>query len=114
MPVDQSIITNIQLAKHLGGTINGSWINISGPGHSKYDRSLGFRFDPTAREGIAVFSLAGDNPEECRKLVQSRLQSLQLKVNVSNVLDSVCTEQQTNSNNIGYAKRIWNASSKID
>jgi hypothetical protein len=39
-----------QIARSLGGTINGRWINIRGPGHSAADRGAG------RRRFIVIFS----------------------------------------------------------
>ncbi|MEC5292108.1 MULTISPECIES: DUF7146 domain-containing protein [unclassified Aurantimonas] len=64
------------MAKALGGDLNGSWINIPGPGHRRCDRSLGFKFDRQAPDGFRVFSLANDDPAECRKYVKGRLNGL--------------------------------------
>ena len=65
-----------ELAKALGGTTNGDWINVAGPGHSGDDRSLGFRFDANAPDGFVVNSLAGDDPTECRNYVTELLLTL--------------------------------------
>jgi hypothetical protein len=62
-------MTANQLAKALGGSFNGKWYNICGPGHGSGDRSLGFRFDPHEPYGIRISSLAGDNPDICRQYV---------------------------------------------
>jgi putative DNA primase/helicase len=64
------------LAKALGGSFNGQWFNIRGPGHSCEDRSLGFRFDPQEPDGIRIFSFAGDDPDVCRQHIINKLSSL--------------------------------------
>ncbi len=56
-----------ELAKKLHADINGPYLNIRGPGHSKSDRSLGIRFNPTAPDGFWTNSLSGDDPAVCRK-----------------------------------------------
>ena len=66
----------LELAKTLGGSSSGDWINIPGPNHSSGDRSLGFRFDPSAADGIRVNSFADDDPSACRKHVINKLGAL--------------------------------------
>lgn len=63
-----------ELAQRLHGTVNGPWVNIKGPGHSRNDRSLGVSFDPAAPDGFFVHSFAGDDPAECRAYVNSLIQ----------------------------------------
>ena len=65
-----------ELAKLLHGDWNGDWLNISGPGHKKKDRSLGILFNPKAPDGFRVHSLAGDDPVECRQHVKELLQKI--------------------------------------
>ena len=74
------VMTRQELAKALGGTRNGPWTNIAGPGHKASDRSLGFRFDPKAPDGFWVHSLAGDDPVLCQKHVLALLESAVLNV----------------------------------
>jgi putative DNA primase/helicase len=62
-----------QLAKALGGDLNGKWINLRGPKHGSADRSLGFTFDKTAPDGIRVNSFAYDDPDLCRKHIKGLL-----------------------------------------
>jgi hypothetical protein len=62
-----------ELAKKLHADINGPWPNIRAPGHSKSDRSLGIRFNPSAPDGFRINSLAGDDPAVCRKHVLNLL-----------------------------------------
>lgn len=65
-----------QIAKALGGTLNGRWINIRGPNHSSADRSLGFQFEKIEPDGLRIYSFAGDDPVLCKKYVKARLQSI--------------------------------------
>jgi putative DNA primase/helicase len=65
-----------ELAAVLGGTINGPWINMRGPGHSPSDRSLGIKLDPMAPDGFRVSSLAGDDPDVCRQHVLALLKKV--------------------------------------
>jgi hypothetical protein len=69
-------VTPYDLVKALGGTMNGKWLNIPGPGHSPADRSLGICFDPNAPDGFVVKSLAGDDEKHCRQYVKSLLKTL--------------------------------------
>jgi hypothetical protein len=69
-------MTPHDLAKAIGGTVNGKWLNIPGPGHSSADRSLGICFDPNAPDGFVVKSLAGDDEKHCRQYVKSLLLTL--------------------------------------
>jgi hypothetical protein len=62
-----------QAAKALGGEVTGQQVLCPGPGHSRKDRSLAVRFDPTAPEGFIVFSHADDDPITCRDYVRERL-----------------------------------------
>ena len=65
-----------ELAQALGGSRNGKWYNIPGPGHNSGDRSLGFCCDPLQPSGIRIFSFAGDDPKICRLHVLKKLSSL--------------------------------------
>jgi putative DNA primase/helicase len=69
-------MTPDELAKALGGSRNGKWFNIAGPGHSSGDQSLGFCFDQLQPSGIRIFSFAGDDPHVCRLHVLKKLSSL--------------------------------------
>jgi putative DNA primase/helicase len=62
-----------ELVKAVKGTRNGRWIRIAGPGHRKRDDSLGFMFDPAARDGFRVNSFAGDDHAECRAYIKQLL-----------------------------------------
>jgi Toprim domain len=64
------------LAVKLNGNVSGGWINIRGPKHSGADRSLGFRFDKGAPDGIQVYSFSGDDPDECRQYVLELLEAI--------------------------------------
>jgi len=61
------------IARALKGDICNGWINIRGPGHSSNDRSLGIKLDKSAPQGFVVYSLAGDDPDECRAHVKRLL-----------------------------------------
>lgn len=63
-----------EAAKMLGGKIGaGGNIMCPGPGHSREDRSLSVRLDPSAPDGFVVNSLAGDDVNRCRDHVRERL-----------------------------------------
>lgn len=76
------------IAAALGGTVNGSWINIPGPGHRAKDRSLGILFDSNARDGFRIKSFA-DDPAACREYVKSLLAGVSSR--------PVCAARQSNS-----------------
>jgi hypothetical protein len=58
----------------MGGTITGcNSCNVPGPGHSKADRSLSIRIDPTDLLGFKVHSFAGDGWQVCRDYVAAAL-----------------------------------------
>jgi putative DNA primase/helicase len=65
--------TLIEIARRLNGDVSGRWINFRGPGHSAADRSLGILVDPKARDGYYLHSFAGDDEDECRAYVNSKL-----------------------------------------
>ena len=69
-------MTNQEIATALGGSTNGPWINVPGPGHSSGDASLGFRFDPLRPSRIRINSFAGDDRNTCRQHVIERLASV--------------------------------------
>jgi hypothetical protein len=62
-----------QIARLLGGTVDGRWINIPGPRHSSQDRSLGVLFDRSAPNGFRIKSHADDPPVKCRRYVKRLL-----------------------------------------
>ena len=62
------------VALALGGTVTGKTsVLVPGPGHSRSDRSLSIKIDPTAGDRFVVHSFAGDSPIHCRKYVQAAL-----------------------------------------
>jgi hypothetical protein len=65
-----------EIATALGGSVNGEWINIRGPGHGPSDRSLGIKFDKTAPDGFVVNSFAGDDLHVCRSYVKALLSKI--------------------------------------
>ena len=61
------------LAKALGGEINGGQVLAPGPGHSAADRSLSIKLDKDAPDGFVVHSFAGDHPIECKDYVREKV-----------------------------------------
>src|SRR5262245_35280269 len=62
------------LARALGGEVTGrDAVSAPGPGHSRKDRSLSIRIDPTAPDGFLLFSHANDDWRTCRDYVRDRL-----------------------------------------
>ncbi len=61
------------VARALGGNVSGLNIIAPGPGHSRADRSLAVKLDPTAPDGFFVYSHAGDDWRECKDYVRRRL-----------------------------------------
>jgi putative DNA primase/helicase len=61
-------------ARALGGEISGrDGVVCPGPGHSRHDRSLSVRFDPSAPHGFVVYSHAGDSILDCKDHVRESL-----------------------------------------
>jgi putative DNA primase/helicase len=61
------------VARALGGVVLGRTVLAPGPGHSRADRSLSIKIEPTAPDGFIVHSFAGDSPLSCRNLVRAAL-----------------------------------------
>jgi putative DNA primase/helicase len=61
------------IARALGGEISGRQILAPGPGHSRLDRSLSIRIEPSAPDGFLCHSFAGDDPIVCKDYVRQRL-----------------------------------------
>jgi hypothetical protein len=61
------------MALALGGDVAGSSVICPGPGHSARDRSLSVTLAPNAADGLLVYSHAGDDWQDCRDHVLSRL-----------------------------------------
>jgi putative DNA primase/helicase len=61
-------------ARALDGDVSGrDGVLCPGPGHSRQDRSLSVRFDPSAPNGFVVYSHAGDPIADCKDHVRERL-----------------------------------------
>jgi putative DNA primase/helicase len=61
------------IARALGGEISGRQILAPGPGHSRLDRSLSIRIEPSAPDGFLCYSFASDDPIVCKDYVRQRL-----------------------------------------
>jgi putative DNA primase/helicase len=62
------------IAHALDGEVCGrDSVRAPGPGHSRRDRSLSLRLDPTAPDGFLIYSHAGDDWKACRDHVRERL-----------------------------------------
>ncbi len=61
-----------QIAQSLGGTARGNQISAPAPGHSRKDRSLSVRIDPSAPEGFVVNGFAGEDPLGLRDYVRTK------------------------------------------
>jgi hypothetical protein len=62
------------VARALGGDVTGGdSVLCPGPGHSRHDRSLSVRLDPSVPDGFVRFSHSGDNWKDCRDYVRQCL-----------------------------------------
>ena len=61
-----------EIARALGGEVQGHQVRAPGPGHSPKDRSLVVKLSSTAPDGFVVYSHAGDNPLECKDYIRER------------------------------------------
>jgi hypothetical protein len=106
-------MTATELAKALGGSFNGKWINIPGPGHGCGDTSLGFCFEPNQPSGIRIHSFAGDDPAICRPHVINRLYSLSggalpvIEQKAHPALDQADTATTTKALSVGMRRWAW-------
>src|SRR4051794_15606787 len=66
-------MTPRDLARALGGDVQRDGALVPGPGHSRRDRSLSVTLSPSAPDGFAVYSQAGDDPLVCKDYVRGRL-----------------------------------------
>jgi Toprim domain len=62
-----------EVARALGGIVSGRNVLAPGPGHSRADRSLSIKIEPTAPDGLIFHSFAGDSPLECREYLRAVL-----------------------------------------
>jgi putative DNA primase/helicase len=98
--------TVAELAKKLGGKLNGEWVNIPGPHHSQNDYSLGIILDPNALDGFRVHSFSGNDPVECKSYV---LQELSI-TNLSKVISKPISSK---SHTIKIAQSLWDTADQI-
>lgn len=100
-------------AMALNGSANGDWINVRGPGHGPDDRSLGFRLDANAPDGIRVHSLAGDDLGECRRFLNTLLQNAALGRSASLEFAPSGHSERALTARIATALGIWDASTQL-
>jgi putative DNA primase/helicase len=93
-----------RLAAALGGSVNGEWVNIRGPGHGAADRSLGFKLDRNAPDGFWLNTFAGDDPLECRQHVRERLKAI---VNDWVLLVEPSTGVEKSRGRVAKALALW-------
>jgi hypothetical protein len=94
-----------QIARLLGGTVDGRWINIPGPGHRSKDRSLGVLFDRSAPDGFRIKSHADDPTAECRRYVKYLLARAECRIH-----EIEPPRQNTNPEVVGRVERalaLW-------
>jgi hypothetical protein len=96
-----------ELAKQLHADINGPWLNIRAPGHSKSDRSLGIRFSPSAPDGFWIKSLAGDDPAVCRKHVLEMLAKVAFGDAIEIEMQETLATDPKQQERIARALLIW-------
>jgi hypothetical protein len=100
-------MTHAELARRLGGSCSGGWINVPGPGHKKADRSLGIFLDPSALDGFWVHSLAGDDPALCRKHVLSLLAKIASGGAIEIEMEETSAKDAERRKRIASALLIW-------
>src|SRR5262245_29369658 len=61
------------IARALRGNVWGRNVVAPGPGHSRTDRSLSIKIEPSAADGFLVHSFANDSPIACRDYVRAAL-----------------------------------------
>jgi len=62
------------IASIMGGTVTGRHsVLVPGPGHSRADRSLSIKIDPTDPQGFKAHSFAGNDRQTCRDYISAKL-----------------------------------------
>ena len=102
-----------KLAKLLGADVSGEWLNISGPGHSKSDRSLGIILDPASPIGFRVHSLAGDDKNACISYVKLLLSEIELYGSICISLETETGPKPKAVSSTG-ALAIWQEAQPVD
>jgi putative DNA primase/helicase len=95
------------VAKAVGGTRNGRWIRIAGPGHRKRDDSLGFRLDPAAPDGFRINSFAEDDRAECRAHVKQLLATVSEGGLSPPGVDQKSDSESSQTARIAMAMTLW-------
>ncbi len=103
-------------ARALGGDISGrNGVVCPGPGHSRQDRSLSVRFDPSAPDGFVVYSHAGDSVLDCKDHVRERLGLPLWRPRRGDDAPSKIRRHipepppEQHAKHLGYARSIWDA-----
>jgi 5S rRNA maturation endonuclease (ribonuclease M5) len=60
------------IARALGGEVSKGQVLCPGPGHSRKDRSLSVKIDPSSPDGFVVHSFSNDDPIECKDYVRAK------------------------------------------
>jgi hypothetical protein len=63
------MLTLQNIARALGGDVNGRSARVPGPGHSPVDRSLSISLADN-QDGFICYSFAGDDPIQCKDYVR--------------------------------------------
>ncbi|MCP1551646.1 MULTISPECIES: DUF7146 domain-containing protein [Methylorubrum] len=66
-------LTLSEIARALGGKVNGNQALCPGPGHSRKDRSLSVRLATSSPKGFVVHSYCGDDWRDCEEHVAQAL-----------------------------------------
>ena len=80
-----------EIARIMGGEVQGKQIVAPGPNHRPIDRSLSIKLDADAPDGFLVHSHAGDDPIECKDYVRSKLGLDAFKPNGKGAVSVVAT-----------------------
>src|SRR5215813_9215059 len=71
-----------QIARALSGEVAGDHVRAPGPGHSRTDRSLSVKIDPSAPDGFVVHSFSpSDDPIACKDYVRQKVGLPEFKPN---------------------------------
>jgi putative DNA primase/helicase len=88
----------------MGGDLNGpNSVLVPGPGHSKADRSLSIKIDPTDPQGFRAHSFSGDDWRTCRDYISAKL-GLNHKPQVYRLQPTTAPSESE------FALRLWSES----
>jgi putative DNA primase/helicase len=69
-----TVLDPLSIIQIIGGDLNGpNSVLVPGPGHSKADRSLSIKIDPTDPQGFKAHSFSGDDWRTCRDYISAKL-----------------------------------------